>query len=93
MELLHCMLCRVLAALSLVDVLYLCGLGVCHEAVNKVALLCASSVPAEFLVCCCSGARRTIPVLTSLQAVSLGAVPRCGQDEDLGFAPCSLTPG
>lgn len=33
MELLHCMLCRVLAALSLVDVLYLCGLGVCHEAV------------------------------------------------------------
>lgn len=35
----------------------------------------------------------TIPVLASLQAVSLGAVPRCGQDEDLGFAACSLTPG
>lgn len=36
---------------SLVAVLCLCGLGVCHEAVNKVSLLHAASVPATFLVC------------------------------------------
>lgn len=88
---LHALPCP--SSVSLVDVLYLCGLGVCHEAVNKVALLYASSVPADFLVCCCSRAWRTIPVLASLQAVSLGAVPLCGQDEDLGFAACSLTHG
>lgn len=36
---------------SLVALLCLCGLRVCHEAVNKVSLLHAASVPAEFLVC------------------------------------------
>lgn len=38
------------SSVSFIDVLCLCGLRPCHEAINKVSLLRASSVPAEFLV-------------------------------------------